>query len=188
MTLTGARAATGYGTHVASDFAAELATAGHTVISGAGFGIDAAAHRGALAAHAPTVAVLNCGIDRSYPTAHENLLARIAQSGLLVSTQPPGTTPSRLRVLGRARVLAALGHATVVVEAAARSGTLQVAAAARELGRPVMAVPGPVTSVCSAGTHQLIRQRATLVTSGADVLAALAEHGRLAATSAAAWP
>jgi len=147
ITLTGSRAATGYGTHVAADFAAELAAAGRTTIASAGFGIDAAALRGALAAHGPTVAVLACGIDRVYPAAHENLLERNAQSGLIVSALPPGTTPGRHRMHGRARVLAGLGEATVVVEAAARSGALQVAAAARQIGRPVMAVPGPVTSV-----------------------------------------
>ncbi|AEA28913.1 SMF family protein (plasmid) [Pseudonocardia dioxanivorans CB1190] len=181
ITLAGSRAASGYGTHVAADLAGDLARGGHTVVAGGGFGIEAAASRGALAAHAPTVAVLGCGIDRAYPAAHENLLDRIAHTGLLVSAQPPGSTPSRLRALARNRVLATLGDATVVVEAAARSGALHVAAAAHECGRPVMAVPGPVTSAISMGAHQLIRQGATLVTSGADVLDALE---RAAGTSA----
>lgn len=171
--LTGARAATSYGTHVAADLAGALAAAGHTVLAGAGFGIDAAAHRGALAVHGSTVAVLPCGIDRAYPVAHEALIERIAENGLLVSTQAPGATPSRRRVLERNRLQAALGDATVVVEAGARSGALHTAYAARGFGRAVMAVPGPVSSVLSVGVHQLLRQGATLVTSGADVLAAL---------------
>lgn len=183
VAITGSRAASAYGAHVAADLAGELAGAGRLVLSGGSFGIDAAAHRGALAVRAPTVAVLACGIDRVYPVAHENLLERIAQTGLLVSAQPPGATMSRHRALDRARVLAALGDGTVVVEAAARSGALHVAAAAHALGREVMGVPGPVTSALSAGAHQLIRDGATLVTSGADVLAALE---RPAAATAAA--
>lgn len=174
ITLAGSRAASSYGAQVAADLAGELAAAGRTVIAGGGFGIEAAAVRGALAAHTPTVAVLGCGIDRAYPAAHENLLARIAETGLLVSAVAPGTTPGRHRALARHRLLAALGDATVVVEAAARSGALHVAAAADGLGLPVLAVPGPTSSVLSVGPHRLIRHGATLVTSAADVLEALA--------------
>ncbi|MFP5070923.1 DNA-processing protein DprA [Pseudonocardia nantongensis] len=187
ITLTGSTAASGYGAHVAADFGGELAAAGRTVISGAGFGVAAAVHRGVLAAHGAAVAVLGCGVDRAYPAAHENLLERIAQSGLVVSALPPGTTPGRHRMHGCARVLAGLGEATVVVEAAARCAAMRVAAAARDLGLPVMGVPGPVTSAASVGAHQLIRQGATLVTSGSDVLAALSERERLAADTAEAW-
>ncbi|SFO25969.1 DNA processing protein [Pseudonocardia ammonioxydans] len=173
ITLTGSRAATSLGAHVAADLAGELAAAGRTVVTGAGFGIDAAAVRGALAAHGTTVAVLGCGIDRVYPAAHDALLARIAETGLLVSALPPGTTPGRHHALARHRLLAALGDATVVVEAAARSGALHIAAAAAGLGLPVLAVPGATSSACSVGPHRLIRQGATLVTRAADVLEAL---------------
>lgn len=175
ITLTGSRAASSYGTHAAAELAAELAAAGRTIVCGAGFGIDAAAARGALAAGGATVAVLACGIDRVYPAAHEGLLERVAERGLLVSEYPPGTVPSRARCLARARLLAAFGEATVVVEAGPRSGALRTAADAAAFGRAVMAVPGPITSA-STGAHQLIRAGATLVTSGDDVLAAIAEQ------------
>lgn len=171
--VTGARAASSYGTHVAADLAGGLAARGYAVVAGASFGIEAAAHRGALAGRGTTVAVLSCGIDRAYPVAHENLLERIAQTGLLVSAEPPGATTSRRRVIARNRLQAALADATVVVEAGARSGALHTAEAARGFGAAVMAVPGPATSVLSAGPHQLLRQGATLVTSGADVVDAL---------------
>lgn len=173
VTVTGARAATSYGTHAAAELAGELAARGSAVVAGAGFGIDAAAHRGALAGRGTTVAVLPCGIDRAHPVAHENLLERIAQTGLLVSAAPPRATTSRSSVLARNRLQAALSAATVVVEAGARSGALHTAHLARGFGRAVMAVPGPISSAASAGPHQLIRQGATLVTSGADVLDAL---------------
>lgn len=171
--VTGARAATSYGTHVAAELAGGLATRGYAVVAGASFGIEAAAHRGALAGRGTTVAVLSCGIDRAYPVAHENLLERIAQTGLLVSAEPPGATTSRRRVIARNRLQAALADATVVVEAGARSGALHTAEAARGFGAAVMAVPGPATSVLSAGPHQLLRQGATLVTNCADVVDAL---------------
>lgn len=173
VVISGARAASGYGIHVAGELAGELSGAGRVIMSGAGFGIDAAAHRGALAAQGTTVAVLPCGIDRAHPTAHVNLLDRIAENGLVVSAQPPGTMMTRDRMLDRNRLLAALGHATVVVEAAARSGVLHLAGAANASGRPVMAVPGPVTSALSVGTHRLIRDGATMVTGGSDVIAGL---------------
>jgi DNA processing protein len=168
--LVGARAATGYGQHVATEFGAGLATAGFTVVSGAAIGIDGAAHRGALAAGGPTVAVLACGSDRSYPAAHEALLERIAATGLVVSEYPPASVPARHRFLVRNRLIAALAGGTVVVEAALRSGAQRTAADARALGRPVMAVPGPVTSGQSAGCHRLVREGAVLVTRIEEVL------------------
>jgi DNA processing protein len=168
--IVGARAATSYGTYVAGELGAGLAAAGFTVVSGAAIGIDGAAHRGALAAGGPTVAVLACGSDRSYPAAHEALLERIAATGLVVSEYPPASVPARHRFLVRNRLIAALAGGTVVVEAALRSGAQRTAADAQALGRPVMAVPGPVTSGQSAGCHRLVREGAVLVTRIEEVL------------------
>ncbi len=182
VAVVGARAATAYGTHVAGEFAAGLAAAGATVVSGAALGIDGAAHRGALAADGPTVAVLACGVDRAYPASHEALLDRIAATGLVVSEYPPGSVPARHRFLVRNRLIAALGGGTLVVEAAVRSGAQRTAADTAALGKLVMAVPGPVTSGLSAGCHQLIRAGALLVTRPEEVLEAV---GRLGADLAA---
>jgi DNA processing protein len=168
--LVGARAATGYGLHVAGELGVGLASAGFTVVSGAAIGIDGAAHRGALACAGPTVAVLACGIDRSYPAAHEVLLGRIAVTGVVVSEYPPGSVPARHRFLVRNRLIAGLAGGTVVVEAGLRSGAQRTAADARALGRPVMALPGPITSGRSAGCHRLVRDGAVLVTRVEEVL------------------
>jgi DNA processing protein len=179
VALVGSRASTAYGEHVAGDLAHRLGERGWTVVSGGAYGIDAAAHRGALAAGAPTVAVLACGVDRVYPSGNGALLERIAQDGLVVSEWPPGAAPHRHRFLVRNRLIAALTRGTVVVEAAARSGARATARRASRLGRPVMAVPGPVTSAMSVGCHELVRDRelgAVLVTSAAHVLE---EVGRL---------
>lgn len=171
VAVVGSRSATTYGTRIAAEIAADITNQGTTVVSGAAFGIDQAAHRGAIGAGGPTVAVLACGVDRAYPAAHRDLLAHIAETGLIVSELPPGTAPTRLRFLSRNRVIAALAGATVVVEAATRSGALNTANWAGRLNRVVMGVPGPVTSAPSAGVHQLIRTRdAQLVTCGAEVL------------------
>jgi DNA processing protein len=177
VAVVGARAATGYGTHLAGEFGAGLAAAGTTVVSGAAIGIDGAAHRGALAADGATVAVLACGVDRAYPAGHATLLQRIAGTGLVVSEYPPGSVPARHRFLVRNRLIAALGGGTVVVEAALRSGAQRTAIDTETLGRLVMAVPGPVTSGPSAGCHQLIRDGALLVTSVDDVLEAVGRLG-----------
>ena len=174
VAVVGSRAASAYGTHVATDLAAGPAGCGWTVISGAAYGIDAAAHHGALLADGRTVAVLACGADITYPRGHATLLATIATRGAVVSEYPPGQQVSRTRFLTRNRVIAALSAGTVVIEAGLRSGALITARHARELGRPVMAVPGPVTSAQSAGCHQLIRDGATCVTSTADILTRLA--------------
>lgn len=160
VAVVGSRAASGYGTHAAAELGSALGDAGVTVVSGAAAGIDAAAHRGALAAGGPTVAVLACGIDRVYPAEHWSLLDRIAESALVVSEYPPGAVPARHRFLVRNRLLAALGNGCVVVEAAARSGSQRTASDAATLGRPVMAVPGPTTSAMSVGCHELIRSGA----------------------------
>ena len=176
--VVGSRSATTYGAGVASDIAAHLAEAGVCVVSGAAFGIDQAAHRGALSMKGPTVAVLACGVDRIYPSAHKNLLDYIADVGLIVSELPPGCSPTRLRFLSRNRVIAALTLGTVVVEAASRSGALNTANWATRLNRVLMGVPGPVTSAPSEGVHELIRTRdASLVTRGADVLELLSPVG-----------
>ncbi len=170
VAVVGARAATGYGMHVAGELGAGLADRSHTVVSGAAIGIDGAAHRGALGAGGDTVAVLACGADRAYPRAHEALLMRIVASGLVVSEYPPGSVPGRHRFLVRNRLIAGLAGGTVVVEAGLRSGATRTATDTATLGRPVMAVPGPVTSGMSAGCHRLLREGAALVTGVEDVL------------------
>lgn len=176
--VVGSRSATTYGAGVATDLAAHLAGQGTTVVSGAAFGIDVSAHRGALGMRGPTVAVLACGVDRAYPSAHKNLLDRIADTGLVVSELPPGCAPTKLRFLSRNRVIAALGQATVVVEAAVRSGALNTASWSTRLHRVLMGVPGPVTSAPSAGVHELLRRgEAQLVTRGEEVLELLAPAG-----------
>lgn len=179
VAVVGARAATAYGEHVARELALGLAEHGLSIVSGAAYGIDGSAHRAALGAEAaPTVAVLACGVDVAYPRGHDRLLGQIAERGLLVSEWPPGCAPTRNRFLVRNRVIAALSVGTVVVEAAVRSGSLSTAGRAAELGRHVMAVPGPVTSTMSAGCHALVRDTAaSLVTSTADVLDLLGRPG-----------
>ena len=183
VALVGARAATAYGEHVASELALGLTDQGITVASGGAYGIDAAAHRAALSGgRAPTLAVLACGVDVAYPRGNERLLAAVADRGLLVSEHPPGASPTRARFLVRNRLIAALTCGTVVVEAALRSGSLSTAGRARELARHVMAVPGPVTSGMSAGCHALLRGQhdeppAELVTRTADVLALVGRLG-----------
>ena len=158
VAVVGARAATGYGEHVAAEFGHGLAEHGFAVVSGAAYGIDGAAHRGALAADGTTVAVLTCGIDQVYPAGHGELLRRIAHTGAVVTEYPPGVRPAKHRFLVRNRLIAALTAGTVVVEAAARSGALNTAHLARVLGRVLLAVPGPVTSALSAGCHRLLRE------------------------------
>jgi DNA processing protein len=176
--IVGSRSATTYGAAVATAVAGHLAEHGMTVVSGAAFGIDQAAHRGALAMRGPTVAVLACGVDRAYPSAHRNLLDYIADTGLVVSELPPGSAPTKLRFLSRNRLIAALSQGTLVVEAAARSGALNTANWAVRLNRVLMGVPGPVTSAPSEGVHELIRTRgAALVTRGEDVLELLSPSG-----------
>ena len=178
VALVGSRAATAYGIEVAGDIGYSLASRGVTVVSGAAYGVDGAAHRGALAADAPTVAVLACGVDVSYPRGHTTLLRRVADDGLVLSEVPPGSAPTRIRFLVRNRLIAALSRGTVVVEAAVRSGALNTARWAEQLLRPVLGVPGPVTSAMSAGVHQLVRDgMACLVTDGDEVLEAVSEMG-----------
>ena len=170
VAVVGARAATGYGQHVAIELAAALTERGVGVLSGGAFGIDASAHRGALAAAGMTVAVLAGGLEFGYPRGNSALFAAIAAQGALVSECPPDQGPTRPGFLVRNRLIAALSRGTVVVEAALRSGALNTAKHARDLCRPVMAVPGPVTSEQSAGCHELIRDfGAMCVTCALDV-------------------
>jgi DNA processing protein len=178
VALVGSRAATAYGIEVGGDLAHSVARRGVTVVSGAAYGVDGAAHRGALAADSPTVAVLAGGVDVAYPRGHATLLTRIAEDGLVLSEVPPGSAPNRIRFLVRNRLIAALSRGTVVVEAALRSGALNTARWAEQLLRPVLGVPGPVTSAMSAGVHQLIRDGlAGLVTDGDEVLEAISAVG-----------
>ncbi|MDQ3503868.1 MAG: DNA-processing protein DprA [Actinomycetota bacterium] len=158
VAVVGARAATAYGAYVAGDLSTALCDRGVAVISGGAYGIDAAAHRGALAStRTPTIAVLACGVDVAYPRGHDRLLRQIASTGLVVSELPPGSSPTRGRFLVRNRLIAALSLGTVVVEAALRSGSLATLERARLLSRHVMVVPGPVTSAMSAGCHAQLR-------------------------------
>lgn len=171
VAIVGSRAASPYGLRVASDLAADLCDRGWSIISGAAFGIDAAAHRGALAVGGLTAAVLANGIDEAYPRAHTDLIRRIRENGVVVSEVPPGSHPTRARFLTRNRIIAALTRGTLIVEAAHRSGSLRTAAQAEELLRVVMATPGPIDSASSVGVHQWIAgRRAELVTSAAEVI------------------
>ena len=176
VALVGSRAATSYGEHVAADLALELAEQGVDVVSGGAFGIDAAAHRGALAARSGhTTVMMAGGLAHLYPRAHADLFDQVrAGGGVILSEVPPSWRPARWRFLGRNRVIAALGQAAVVVEASERSGALATARRAMELGRHVGAVPGPVTSESARGCHLLLRQGATLVRDAADVAQMLA--------------
>jgi DNA processing protein len=171
VAVVGARSSTTYGCEVSSAIGSELARAGRAVVSGAAFGIDYAAHRGALVVEGATVAVLACGVDRAYPVAHRELLDHLGRTAAVIAEVPLGCAPTRGRFLSRNRLIAALTSGTVVVEAAVRSGALNTANWATRLNRHLMCVPGPVTSAQSQGVHQLIRSgAATLVTQGADVL------------------
>jgi len=171
VAVVGARACSGYGASVARSLARELAAAGLVVVSGLARGIDAEAHRGALEASAPTVAVLGCGIDRDYPAAHAELARRVAASGLIVSEYAPGVEPAPWRFPARNRIVAGLCAATAVVEARERSGALITADLALEEGREVFAVPGEITSALSAGTNNLLKLGAAPLTAAGDVLA-----------------
>jgi len=178
VAIVGARAATAYGSYVAAEFAASVAARGWAVISGGAFGVDAAAHRGALSADGVTIAVLACGVDVPYPSAHADLLDATAAQGVLVSEWPPGRQVSRLRFLVRNRVIAALATGTLVVEASQRSGAINTARHARDLHRRLMAVPGPITSDLSAGCHHIVREwQGVLVTSAAEVTENLSPVG-----------
>jgi DNA processing protein len=170
VAVVGARACSGYGASVARSLGRDLALAGLVVVSGMARGIDAEAHRGALEAGGPTIAVLGCGIDRDYPAAHAELARRIAATGLLVSEYAPGVEPAPWRFPARNRIVAGLCAGTVVVEARERSGALITADLALEEGREVFTVPGEISSALSAGTNALLKLGATPLTAAGDVL------------------
>lgn len=177
VTVVGARRATSYGREVARELGRELASAGLVVVSGLAFGIDACAHRGALDAAGRTIAVLGCGPDTAYPAAHRSLWRRISEEGLVLSEFPPGAAPWRWTFPARNRIMAALAGMTVVVEGAARSGSLITADLAADLGRDLGAVPGPVTSRASAGPNNLLAGGACVVRDAQDVLDAMLGAG-----------
>ncbi|BDZ63210.1 DNA-processing protein DprA [Agromyces mangrovi Wang et al. 2018] len=174
IALVGARAATGYGEHVTTQAAAGLADRGFAIVSGAAYGIDARAHRATLASDGTTVAFLAGGVDRPYPAAHDSLLADIAARGAVVSEVPCGAAPTKWRFLQRNRLIAAAANATIVLEAGRRSGSLNTAGHAATLGRPLGAVPGPVTSPASAGCHRLLREYDAVCVTDASEMAELA--------------
>jgi DNA processing protein len=180
VAVVGARACTPYGAHMAASLGSGLAERGWVVVSGAAFGVDGSAHRGALAARGATVAVLACGVDVVYPRGHARLIARIAEQGLVIGELPPGDHPTPSRFILRNRVIAALTRGTVVVEAEYRSGSLVTARSAQKLGRFTMGVPGPVTSGLSAGVHELLRGEGVLVTDAAEVAELVGDIGDLA--------
>lgn len=182
VAVVGTRVPTEYGATIAADLGADLAERGWTVVSGLAYGIDAAAHRGSLAAGGPTIAVLACGVDVAYPKAHRGLYESVIANGVVVSEHPLGAAPQRNRFLVRNRLIAALSQGTVVVEAAPRSGARSTARHAGELFRHVMAVPGPITSTVSAGCHQLLRDRpdTVLVTKVDEVLEQVGAMGEFA--------
>ncbi|HBX82856.1 MAG TPA: DNA-protecting protein DprA [Propionibacteriaceae bacterium] len=178
VAIVGSRASSSYGDAVAEDIAAELGESGWATVSGGAYGIDAAAHRGALASTTPTIAVLAGGVDEAYPPSHRALFERIAEHGLVISELPPGAHPTRVRFIARNRVIASLSMGVVIVEAAHRSGARNTVTWAQTVGRPVMAVPGPVHSVTSATPHRLLRDReAELVTCADDVVQVLGPLG-----------
>jgi DNA processing protein len=171
--IVGTRSCSPYGAQIARLLGRELAGAGATVVSGLARGIDAEAHRGALEAGGPTVAVFGCGIDRDYPRAHAALAARIAEVGLLVSEYEPGVPPAPWHFPARNRIIAGLALVTIIVEARERSGALITADFALEEGREVFAVPGEITSALSRGTNHLLRLGAAPLVEPADAIAAL---------------
>ncbi|MEU9358204.1 DNA-processing protein DprA [Streptomyces sp. NPDC048301] len=180
VALVGARACTPYGAHMAATLAGGLAERGWVVVSGGAFGVDGAAHRGALSAGGATMAVLACGVDVAYPRGHAELIGRIVEQGMVMGELPPAGHPTRTRFILRNRVIAALTRGTVVVEAEYRSGSLVTARNALRLGRFTMGVPGPVTSGLSAGVHELLRGEGVLVTDAAEICELVGEIGDLA--------
>ncbi len=173
IALVGARAATGYGEHVTMEASAGLVDRGFSIVSGAAYGIDGMAHRAALASSGQTIAFLAGGVDRFYPSGHDALLARIVESGVVLSELPCGSPPTKWRFLQRNRLIAAASLATVVLEAGWRSGSLNTAGHASTLGRPLGAMPGPVTSAASAGCHRLIRDFTAVLVTNAEEMAEL---------------
>jgi len=177
VSIVGSRMATSYGQFVTTDLVSELVSHKFTIVSGGAYGIDAMAHRSALAVGLPTIAVMAGGLDRLYPSGNAELFKQIEREGALISEMPPGAEPTKWRFLQRNRLIAALGAATVVVEANPRSGAVSTANRALEIGRPLGAVPGPINSAGSDGCHRLIREtEAQLISSGQDLLELLGQQ------------
>lgn len=176
LALVGARASTRYGEEVATSLGSGVTAKGGLIVSGGAFGIDACAHRGALR-EGPTVSVSAGGVDRLYPVGNTGVLEAVISNGALVAEVPPGCQPGRYRFVSRNRVIAAISGATIVVEAAWRSGALSTAHRALDLGRQVGAVPGPVTSMSSVGCHRLLRKGAVCITDADDALELLTPLG-----------
>ena len=168
LAVVGARSATAYGQRIAHEISVQAASENVGVISGAAYGIDAAAHRGSLASQGKTVAVLACGVDVAYPVSHRGLLSNITDSGVVVSEAPPGAKPHKHRFLIRNRLIAALSQSTVVVEAALRSGSLSTSNWAHVLNRQIWGIPGPITSATSAGVHAAIRDNMMKIATSVD--------------------
>ncbi|MCC8908781.1 DNA-processing protein DprA [Curtobacterium sp. GD1] len=174
LAIVGCRANTVAGAEATAEIASVAADDGVEIVSGGAYGIDAVAHRVAVAAGTPTTAVLAGGVDQFYPAGNHDLLRKVLGRGRVLSESPPGTRPTRWRFLHRNRLIAALSGATVVVEAAARSGALNTAHHALHLGRPVFAVPGPFASAASVGCHRLIADgTAQIVVQPRDPVAAV---------------
>jgi len=168
LAVVGARSATTYGQRIAHEISVQAAKENVGVISGAAYGIDAAAHRGTLAGQGKTIAILACGVDVAYPVSHRGLLSNITDAGVVVSEAPPGAKPHKHRFLIRNRLIAALSQSTVVVEAALRSGSLSTANWAHVLNRQIWGIPGPITSATSAGVHAAIRDNMMKIATNAD--------------------
>ena len=169
IAIVGTRNPTPYGVRIAGDFAAGFVDRDYSIISGGAYGIDSAAHRGALVAEGCTIAVIASGIDTPYPSGNLRLFEEISESGAIISEVAIGTPALPHRFLTRNRIIAALSQSTLVVEAAFRSGSLRTARDAAQLLRPVMAIPGPINSPSSEGCHRLIGERAAeIVTSISD--------------------
>lgn len=172
MAIVGSRMATSYGEWVTTEIVSAAAAEQVSVISGGAYGIDAMAHRSALALGIPTIAIMAGGVDRLYPSGNSELLRRVIGEGLLISEQAPGSNPTKWRFLQRNRLIAALASATVVVEAGKRSGAINTAHHAAELHRPLGVIPGPINSPASVGCHNLIRENPeSLITSSQDAIA-----------------
>jgi len=179
IAIVGSRNATPYGLRIATEFAAALAEGGYTIISGGAFGIDAAAHRGALAVGGKTVVVLAGGVDCPYPLAHSNLFTDASKNGALISEHPAGTPSRKHNFLERNRIIAGLAFGTLIVEAAFKSGAIRTALDTVKLLRPVMAIPGPISSPLSAGVNRLIAERvAELVTSVWEIEEIVGSYGQ----------
>jgi DNA processing protein len=186
VAVVGSRRASPYGLEVARALGRELSACGVVVVSGMAFGIDSAAHEGALEGDARTIAVLGSGADQPYPRSKRSLYKRIASSGLIASELPPGQTPFRWCFPARNRIIAALACMTIVVEGTDNSGSLITARFAADLGREVGAVPGQITSAVASGPNGLLADGACLVRSAADVLDAIYGPGSEAARDAIA--